>query len=518
VRGSTAALYIVGLSVSVSDAQKILHTLTVTFGSVSIDNNSDSAQRSFSLVNGALTGLAPASIFVDHIYDFEIKGGIGGSTFTVANAAFGNTLQFDCGSPRDSVNVFTCLIGDFSDGLVVNGVGGNDSVTLGSTGSSPGGLLIGINASVRINNAALILDDSSDSNVPEYVEFDGSSFSVSWGDVPLTVYGSNLTSLTFSGGSAGGLYLFLYNGNTNSLHLNLGTGINTVQVVPGFHLVGSITASGGTNTIQLGTVPARYEFYASHFTGSTILDGIISVLGTNNIELFSGTNATGMIGFSGDNSILQVDAGAVAGNVYMGGNNTRTKLQGNAKVAGTVKGTAGVTTLDYSGYGSGVSVNLLTGTASGVAGGVSQLQNIIGSAFDDCLVGGTGNGFLAGGTGNDRLAAGAGRWLLLGGIGTDTLIGGSGDDILIGGATAYDGNITALDAVMREWIRTDLDSSQRIAHLKNGGGFNGTNLLNASTVLDDSAADTLTGGQGLNWFFQSAGDWITNLGSLDRVN
>jgi hypothetical protein len=72
---------------------------------------------------------------------------------------------------------------------------------------------------------------------------------------------------------------------------------------------------------------------------------------------------------------------------------------------------------------------------------------------------------------------------------------------------------------MSEWGRTDLDYASRIAHLTGAtpGGANGLVTLNSGTVYDDSAADTLTGGPGLDWFFQSAGDQLTNYDSATEV-
>ena len=60
------------------------------------------------------------------------------------------------------------------------------------------------------------------------------------------------------------------------------------------------------------------------------------------------------------------------------------------------------------------------------------------------------------------------------------------------------------------------------SYFKNGGGLNGTNkLVLNTTVLDHSGApDTLTGGAGLDWFFQFAADTITdrNNGGAEQVN
>ena len=40
----------------------------------------------------------------------------------------------------------------------------------------------------------------------------------------------------------------------------------------------------------------------------------------------------------------------------------------------------------------------------------------------------------------------------------------------------------------------------KINHLTNGGGKNGTTVLDATTVFDDAAIDDLRGGHGKDWF------------------
>jgi Ca2+-binding RTX toxin-like protein len=143
-----------------------------------------------------------------------------------------------------------------------------------------------------------------------------------------------------------------------------------------------------------------------------------------------------------------------------------------------------------------------------LTGGIASFQNVVGGAGNDVLVGNAVANALRGGDGRD---------LLIGGLGADTIGGGAGDDIVIGGYTAYDSNPTALDAVMREWTRTDLDGrgalgsyTARIVHLRKGSGLNGAYLLSSgkhhATVFNDAIADVLTGGDGFDWFFGDKND------------
>ena len=121
-----------------------------------------------------------------------------------------------------------------------------------------------------------------------------------------------------------------------------------------------------------------------------------------------------------------------------------------------------------------------------------------------------------GNDGNDTLDGGGDRDLLIGGLGSDTLDGRGEDDLEIGGTTSYDANVAALQAIETEWVTTP-SYANRITDLLTGGGLSGGNYLQATgakrTVFDDGSADTLTGGQGQDWFFPGTGDTITDLNS-----
>jgi hypothetical protein len=160
--------------------------------------------------------------------------------------------------------------------------------------------------------------------------------------------------------------------------------------------------------------------------------------------------------------------------------------------------------------------------------GAFTLGNVLldGGGGNDTLTGGSRDDLLLGGAGNDTLNGGSGRDFLLGGADLDTLLGGAGEDILAQGTTTYDVFDplfpTVLDAafasILAEWRRTDQTYAQRVAHLKTGGGLNGANLLDTTTLLDDGLADTLTGGLNLDWFFAQNPDTITDLAAGETVN
>jgi Ca2+-binding RTX toxin-like protein len=170
----------------------------------------------------------------------------------------------------------------------------------------------------------------------------------------------------------------------------------------------------------------------------------------------------------------------------------------------TIDGQEGGGTLDYSAYNVGVRVNLAQGTATGAAGGVSNILNVTGGSGNDILVGNDLSNYLLGGAGRD---------VLIGRGGSDVIYGEAGDDILVGDSTVYDLNPSALEDIMREWGRTDLAGTpqsqfdQRVFHLllpSFGGGLNGSTAFGSSHVINDGVADGLigdpVGGTDLNWF------------------
>jgi hypothetical protein len=188
-------------------------------------------------------------------------------------------------------------------------------------------------------------------------------------------------------------------------------------------------------------------------------------------------------------------------------------------IAGMIDGQGGTNWLEYLGYTVGVTVNLATGTATGASGGINNIQNVIGGAGDDTITGNALGNVLVGGAGNDVINGGSGRSLLIGGAGTDTVTGGSADDIVIGGTTNYDLSPSALQSILNEWQRTDKSYADRITDLRNGTGLNGPNkLIFGTTVHDDGAANVLTGGAGMDWFFMGAVDIITDLMPGEQVN
>ena len=107
-----------------------------------------------------------------------------------------------------------------------------------------------------------------------------------------------------------------------------------------------------------------------------------------------------------------------------------TARDGNDVLAGgagadLLDGGTGSDTADYGSSTAGVSVNLVAGKYSGGdAGGdiLVSIENVIGSAYDDKLIGDQGSNVLSGGGGNDTINGGGGADVMSGGTGSDVFV------------------------------------------------------------------------------------------------
>ena len=213
-------------------------------------------------------------------------------------------------------------------------------------------------------------------------------------------------------------------------------------------------AAGDTVADIENLLGSRYNDVLNGDAGANRLDG-----GPGNDRLTGGAGADVLVGGPGaDAAWYAASAGAVTVNLdtntATGGdaqgdtfdsienlsgsayNDTLVGDAGNNLLSGragadTLDGGAGTDTVSYSGSREGVTVRLLTGAgARGDAEGdtLSNIENLIGSAYNDTFGGDTGNNVLRGGAGNDGLWSSGGDDTLIGGPGSDRVYGGAGQD------------------------------------------------------------------------------------------
>ncbi|MGH7179282.1 MAG: hypothetical protein ACREJC_18035, partial [Tepidisphaeraceae bacterium] len=320
------------------------------------------------------------------------------------------------------------------------------------------------------------------------------------GDVNFTLTNSSLSGLGANSmvsieqaGLTGGA------GN-NTFQMNGWTGSATSDGGPGTDtLVGAnVLSTWNITGVGAGNVNGTITFTGmENLTGGTAADTLIA-LNTANTWNITGSNAgsVGGFNFAGMDNL----AGGSADDSFTFAN--------GAGVSGTINGNAGVNSLDYAAFATGVTVNLTTGVATG-SGGVANIQHVFGGSGNDSLTGNAAANMFVGNAGNDTQFGNDGRDILIGGADADLLDGGNDDDILIGARTSYDANRVALLAILQEWTRTDLNYTGRVNHISGAvaGGLNGAFKFNATTVFDDNrATDSLWGRGGIDWFVYGTRD------------
>ena len=325
----------------------------------------------------------------------------------------------------------------------------------------------------------------------------------------------------------------------------------------------TVIAGSGNDTYWGGNGNDTVDYsYVSSGVTANLATGVITGLGSDmvsGIENISGSQGNDILtGDSGDNLL--------DGN---GGSDTLVGGGGND----TLNGGGGVDLADYSAATAGVTVDLTSGQATGGAGNDSLLniENVLGSDFDDTLTGNSSNHLLGGagddlmtanGSGSDTFEGGAGNDTLQTGFSSDTLIGGAGDDLLQGGSSndSYlynlgDGNDTIDDSSGSDDTlildaTTSFDSAARVGDnlvlTVNGGAtivikdhYNGQplesldvgalstvyNILTGLTgspsnelIVSGTSDDVMSGGSGNDYMFGGAGnDQVNGNNGNDRI-
>jgi hypothetical protein len=397
-------------------------------------------------------GGPPINYAQGDLRSLTLQGGSGNNTYHITNTpassySGGVVTTINAGAGDDTFLVTGTAAGTTTR---LNGGAGFDTFALGGDGS---GSLAGIQGQLRLDGQA----GGGRVWVNDFGGTEGRTFTLngsflSWGTV--TVEAANVVTFEVTGGQGDDTYRVLA---TNGAFL------------------WSLDNAGGTNTL-IGPDTSN--------SWSLIAGAAHSYLGAD-------------VGFRADQ--IQNLVGGAAADTFVFGD--------GFQIAGTIDGGGGTNTLNYSAYTSNVIVNLQTGTATGVGGGIANIQNVTGGAGANLLVGNGGN----------VLTGGSGRNILIAGASASTLIGGGDEDILIGGTTAYDTDAGSLQAILAYWSGPD-DYDTRVASLTTGAGVP---LLDATAVFSNGGGNTLTGNAGRDLFFGRLGldttDWNPEVETFIQV-
>lgn len=270
--------------------------------------------------------------------------------------------------------------------------------------------------------------------------------------------------------------------------------------------------------------------FVSHSSNSSVIGRHDDVMWS--IDASGGWSSDGLTKFAGFKTILANDED----DTFVFFASLTTFVNGGPR---RIEGGLGRNALNFGSYPNGIVIELQTGSASPLPGGIRDFTGVTGSAFDDVIVGDSrdnwlfgyggndtlrglqGDDVLMGGNGNDRLYGGNGRDLLIGGSGQDWLEGGSGDDLLIAGTSLLLVNENSpggihwhvIQAVMNEWT-SSRSYLIRILRLRSGVGPGGFIRLNSNSIHDDASIDKLYGEAGDDWFWLGSQDLAPDFNAM----
>ncbi|WP_291160569.1 peroxidase family protein, partial [Ensifer sp. SSB1] len=318
----------------------------------------------------------------------------------------------------------------------------------------------------------------------------------------------------------------------------------TVSPVGVVSRVGAMAANT-TYTLIVRSTDDFLNTYDETFTirtGSNLGDNLtVFATAGDDVQYGDDGNDT-LVGGAGDDTLFGQDED----DVLVGG-------LGNDRLHG---GTGDSDTASYAGANGSVNVNLATGTASGADGDdtLIDIENVIGSAFDDTITGNAGANILTGGAGNDTYVVGAGDTVveaanggtdtvnssatftlaanvenlnltgtgnimgtgndlnniivgnagnnaLNGGVGADTMSGGAGNDTYVVDNVGDVVDETSPGSAGTDTVQTTLGNYTLGANVENlsktgAGAMTGVGNALANAMLGNNGADTLSGGDG----------------------
>lgn len=307
---------------------------------------------------------------------------------------------------------------------------------------------------------------------------------------------------------------------------------------------GGVSQPGtGSNSLVLPPDPLNADISGTD-EGEVIFgthnNDVIEALGGNDFiyaragddEVFGGNGKDVVYGGDGDDTIYgnakrdHLEGGDGDDDIYGGkGNDTLEGGQGDDNLYGGAgddlligghhadffDGGAGFDTVSYADANEGIDVALWVNGAQQTGHGLDtfvNIENVIGSDFNDHIVGSSGSNRLEGGDGHDTIDGGPGNDALFGGDGDDRLSGGAGNDIYDGG----EGEDTASFVGSASGIVVNLGSA---APQNTGEGIdsfisieNVYGSILTDLIYGSSEDNRLHGGDGGDWIWGDAGNDI----------
>jgi Ca2+-binding RTX toxin-like protein len=414
----------------------------------------------------------------------------------------------------DSFDSIENLLGSVLNDMLIGDEGNN--ALLGSYGDDR---LVGgagadvLNGNVFFNwNAAIVYEGEPDLSNDG---FDVASYETATSGVSASLRDASANTGDAAGdtyvlieGLAGSAFDDRLEGDQNSNTLEGGAGDDTLIGGAGDWNAFTDTLDGGEghDTAVLAALRAAYVITFDAATQTfTLISNVDSARVTNieALQFADGTvsTATLIAGDDGDNTLIGTDNDDLISGA--GGNDTLEGLGGNDRIDGG----SGLDLASYSLATASVRVDLaISGPQDSGGGGTDTLlsiEGLVGSSFDDILIGNTGDNVLSGGAGND---------VLIGLLGSNVMEGGAGTD-------------TVSYAAARSSVTVDLAISGSQPTFSEGGfsvardtllgieNVIGSDWVMGDTLKGDGGANWLTGGGGSDTLMGRGGDDLLDGGS-----
>lgn len=431
----------------------------------------------------------------------------GSYTFQVRVVDDGQPALFDKESITIDYAVATIVGGD----LRIGGTAGNDTIVLVRNALTSlidvsfNGLLLDSFAPSAITGKIVVRGNDGNDKIsvgatvttPTELFGGNGNDSLTGGGGADTVHGGSGND-TVTGGKGNDRYVFANNWGSDRVVELTGSpnGLDTLDFAA---VTTALTTTFGVKSVSGGSTVTHTGNVIESFVGGSAVDTFFTPSGTNRWTV-QGPNF-GVLNTTINYSSFENLTGGT-------GADTFTFLDG-VTLLGSLSGGTGTNALNLGAFSTDVTVNLRSNSASTVLGFVSGIASVVGGAGNDLLVGDNLRNTLLGGLGRD---------VLIGGGGADSISGGDGDDLLIGGSTLHDLVPGNLNAIRNEWTSND-SYANRADHLAGvvGGGLNGSVVINASTVSNDSVRDTLVGGANDDLFITNLLDFVGDRLSVERV-
>ena len=432
---------------------------------------------------------------------------IGGQSSSVDTiSGFENVIGGDAGDIITGNGEANILDGGLGDDTIIGGGGGDmldggaDVDTLSYAGSPEGvdmnGMLDGSGVKVDLLTNSVSGGDAEDDIISGFENVIGSAYNdVLTGGAGVNDLDGGAGDDTITGGAEGDV---LVGGNGEDT-------VSYVDSPEGMDLSGILDGSG--------VIVDLLNNFASggDAEGDTLIDFENVIGSAYDDELTGDDEANELRGLGG----IDMLTGGLGNDRLYGGAGDDTLIGGEG--SDTLDGEADIDTLSYADSpegvdlngipdGSGVSVDLLTNSASGgdaEGDTISNFENVIGSAYDDELTGDVGVNILEGGAGDDTLIGGGGGDTLEGGDGDDTLIGGAGSDTLEGGVNDVGGD-TLSYAGSTATVIVNLDAGGG-SQTASGGDAAGDTISGFENVTGGDGDDEITGDDEANVLEGGAG-------------